>query len=286
LKQLPEQLIQEMKNKLVEWGLTGPNCGHERRLNLKAVRLLQENNEKATFGLEGGNGYTLEELLSFIADCTQCSSDITKEEGAGFIEPQATWAGFYEAAEVLAGTAKKKGKVILGTGHPGSMTAYYLEMARLLEDLGCQVLSGIGAGMVVDNYLCPHCGQHDVQVRIDYVGKVAFLSDGEILRHTHSAEPMEIILNILAQEGCLPDLVIGDHGFAGAGIKKGLPTIAVMDTNDPALALAKRQGADLVIIPMDDNRPNYLTAQAVELLAALINCCWEGLGWKRKKLFK
>jgi hypothetical protein len=37
-------------------------------------------------------------------------------------------------------------------------------------------------------------------------------------------------------------------------VAAGIPTIAVMDTNDPALAVARARGADLTIIPMDDNR--------------------------------
>lgn len=274
LKHLAEKLIGEMKDKLVELQLTGPNCGHERHLNLKSIKLLKENNPKATFGLSGGANYTEEELLSFIACYTKCSTDLNQTEGPGSIDPHFTLVGFYEAAEVLARVAKQKGKVVLGSGHPGGMTAYYVELVKLLEKLGCQVLEDVGAGLVVDRYPCPHCGQHDVEVRIDYVGKVALLSDGEILRHTHSPEPMEAILDILAQENNLPDVVIGDHGFAGAAIKKGVLTIAVMDTNDPALALAKQEGANLVVIPMDDNRPNYITSQAVKILEHLIKLVW------------
>lgn len=274
MKHLAEKIVQEMKNKLVELKLTGPECGHERHLNLKAIRLLKENNPKATFGLRGGSSYSLEELLGFIAKFTKCSTDFKQEQGPGSIDPQATLAGFYEAAEVLARIAKKNGKVLLGTGHPGGMTAYYVDLAGMLERLGCQILNGVGAGWIVDKYPCPHCGEHDVDVRIDYVGRVALLSDGEILRHTHSAEPMETILNILEEESNLPDVVIGDHGFAGAAIKKGILTIAVMDTNDPALALAKEEGANLVVIPMDDNRPNYITSQAVEILEKLIRLVW------------
>lgn len=270
LEKLVKEAIEQMKNKLADLKLAGPECGHERHLNLKAINLLKENHPKATFGLSGGANYTCEELLSFIADFTKCSSDVNLKEGNGYIDPAATLAGLYEAAQVLRKTAKKKGRVVLGTGHPGGMTSYYVELTRILENLGCQVISNIGAGVVVDRYPCPHCGEHDVDVRIDYVGKVALLSDGEVLRHSHSAEPMEIILEMLQKEKQLPDLVIGDHGFAGAAVKKGILTIAVMDTNDPALALAKKEGAALVIIPMDDNRPNYVTVQAVKILEELL----------------
>ena len=36
-----------------------------------------------------------------------------------------------------------------------------------------------------------------------------------------------------------PDLVVADHGFAGEAINRDIPTVAVMDTNDPGLAVAK-----------------------------------------------
>jgi threonine dehydrogenase-like Zn-dependent dehydrogenase len=62
------------------------------------------------------------------------------------------------------------------------------------------------------------------------------------------------------------DLVVADHGFAGAATAAGIPTVAVMDTNDPALAVAARRGADLTVVPMDDNRPQNSYAAALEVL--------------------
>jgi hypothetical protein len=50
-------------------------------------------------------------------------------------------------------------------------------------------------------------------------------------------------------------MVLGDHGFAGAAIARGIPTIAIMDINDHALAIAAAEGKDVTVIPLDDNRP-------------------------------
>jgi hypothetical protein len=55
-----------------------------------------------------------------------------------------------------------------------------------------------------------------------------------------------------------PDVVLGDHGFAGAAIERVIPTVAIMDINDPALAIAWAEGKDVIVIPMDDNRPPRL----------------------------
>jgi hypothetical protein len=62
------------------------------------------------------------------------------------------------------------------------------------------------------------------------------------------------------------DLVVADHGFAGAAIAACVPTVAVMDTNDPALALVAGRGADLTVVPMDDNRPLNSYAAALGVL--------------------
>jgi hypothetical protein len=50
-----------------------------------------------------------------------------------------------------------------------------------------------------------------------------------------------------------PDLVLADHGFAGAAIEAGVETLSVADVNDPALILAKAQGRTEVVVVMDDH---------------------------------
>ena len=62
------------------------------------------------------------------------------------------------------------------------------------------------------------------------------------------------------------ELAGADHGFAGAAIAAGVPTVAVMDTNDPAFAVVAARGADATVIPMDDNRPLNSYAAALEVL--------------------
>ena len=69
--------------------------------------------------------------------------------------------------------------------------------------------------------------------------------------HSHGHRAMDMMI----EQASRVDLVVADHGYAGAAINAGIPVIALMDTNDPALALAHRLGADVLIIPMDDNRP-------------------------------
>jgi hypothetical protein len=71
--------------------------------------------------------------------------------------------------------------------------------------------------------------------------------------------------DVLRELGAV-ELVVADHGFAGAAIASGIPAVAIMDTNDPALAVAARRGADLSVVPMDDNRPQNSYVVALEVL--------------------
>ena len=96
------------------------------------------------------------------------------------------------------------------------------------------------------------------------MGPVGALGNGASLWHTHSPDPMRDLLQGLGAV----DLVVADHGFAGAAVVAGIPTVAVMDTNDPALAVVVQRGADLTVVPMDDNRPQGSYAIALEVLKA------------------
>ena len=74
------------------------------------------------------------------------------------------------------------------------------------------------------------------------------LTDGREPRHTHRPDAMR---RMLAAER--PDLVVADHGFAGAAIEAGVETLSIADVNDPALIVAKAQGRTDVVVVMDDH---------------------------------
>ena len=50
-----------------------------------------------------------------------------------------------------------------------------------------------------------------------------------------------------------PDLVIADHGFAGAAIAAGIETVSIADVNDPALLVAQAKGLTDTVLVMDDH---------------------------------
>jgi len=52
------------------------------------------------------------------------------------------------------------------------------------------------------------------------------------------------------------DLVVADHGFAGAALNHAIRTLAIYDTDDPALPVAAYLGEPVRAIPVHDNRYN------------------------------
>jgi hypothetical protein len=65
--------------------------------------------------------------------------------------------------------------------------------------------------------------------------------------------------------------VLADHGFAGAAVERGIPTVAVMDINDPALAVAAAEHRDVTLVPMDDNRAPRLYEPAWSLFEHVLS---------------
>ena len=195
-------------------------------------------------------GASFEEAYAAVAYYTGYPPDREENPGRGCIDPERTAAGLLEAGERIRAVAQAGGRFVLATGHLGALLVYYLGLARWIEELG-------GKAITVATQ-----GRYEQDVPLDWVGPIAVLGDGASLLHTHSPAPMQAVL---ARAGA-PDLVAADHGFAGAAVAVGVPTVAIMDTNDPALAVAARRGADLTVVPMDDNRAQNSYLAALEVL--------------------
>ena len=65
---------------------------------------------------------------------------------------------------------------------------------------------------------------------------------------------MNLMLATLADAGePPPDLVVADHGFAGAAGAAGIVSVGFADCNDPALFVGEAEGDVAVCVPLDDN---------------------------------
>jgi hypothetical protein len=257
---IEEQVIER---KLTRLRLAGPELSHSRKNNLEAVQKLADVDPYATFGIHKvieyvkANQLDAGEALTMIAEITKCSQDINYTEGRGYISPSSTLKGLKATAAAIKRVAGQGGSVLFATGHPGSMIDYYTELAYLVRRFGGRVLD-LAKGQIVQQG-----DDMDTVKVVDSVNSIAFLSDTCGALHSHDARAMEIMLDLA---GMPPDLVLADHGFAGEAINRDIPTVAVMDTNDPGLAVAKKLGANLILVPMNDNRPNVVTREAAELV--------------------
>jgi hypothetical protein len=248
--------LQEAGTLLVEAGIAGPHQSHTRRNALAKITTLVDGESDDTFGLSGTNAYSASEVLGFVSDLTGCNPDITSVEGFDVISMDKTIEGLVSAGQRLGAEAGRGATLLAATGHPTGMLETYRQIDGSFNRAGGKVLrprEGDDLGI----------GRRPLEVR--YIGGVGCLADWGALRHTHSAAPMEALL-----ADATPDIVLGDHGFAGAALERRIPAVAIMDINDPALAIAWAEGKDVTIVPLDDNRFPGSYEPAWQIVTAMI----------------
>jgi hypothetical protein len=209
---------------------------------VKKIHSLLGSEPEETFGLSDLGSFTHEEVLGFMSDLTGCWRDLGDCEGFDRIDPDKTIEGIMRAGASLAEAAGKGATLLCCTGHPTGVLEHNIRVVDAYRRAGGKVLR-----LREDENISARRGKHR---EMRYIGGVGCLADWGNLQHTHSAQPMEALLD----GGQWPDIVLGDHGYAGAAIERGIPTIAIMDINDIALAIGAAQERDVIIVPMDDNR--------------------------------
>ena len=256
--------LAEAGEALASAGICGRHQSHTRADSLNKVRALVAGDEDACFGLSGMTALDVAEVLGYLSELTGCSPDPDDASGYDVIEPARTLAGIVAAGRRLAEAARRGELLLAVTGHPTGLLEHHIRVVDAYRRAGGKLLL-LREGEDLSRW-------RDRRIEVRYVGGVGVEADGANLKHTHASTAMELLL-----EGePWPDLVLGDHGFAGAALERGLPTIAVMDINDPALAAAWGLGHDVTIVPMDDNRPPRLYEPSWRLITCLI-AGWEPL---------
>jgi hypothetical protein len=238
---MPE-ILAKSRAALVAGGVTGPHRSHSRHNVIGKIRAIVEDETDDSFGISGLDQYSAYEILEFVSELMGCFNDIDAIEGYDQIDPSKTVAGIVAGAERLRSSARRREQLFVATGHPTGMLECYMRIADAYQRAGGSV-----ARLREDENIAGARGRH---IEVRYVGGVGCVADWGALRHTHSAVAMEALLD----NGRRPDVVLGDHGFAGAALERNIPTVAIMDINDPALAVAWAVGKDVVIVPVDDNR--------------------------------
>ncbi len=212
---------------------------------VRNARALADGDPDKSLGLDHA-GLDLEEVLQAVSSLCGCSADADDTEGPGVIDPDLTLDALEACAGRLQRAVRDRERVLVCTGHPTGLMPMYMSIARTLGDLGCEMLRPLDGVKLGDGVASPLKRRGN---RVRFLDGVGVYADGASLYHTHEGKPMEQLL----EAGPPPDLVLADHGFAGAALARGLETIAFTDVNDPSIAVAKARRMIEIVVPLDDN---------------------------------
>jgi hypothetical protein len=255
------------RDELLEQLVAAHIAGHvatTRENNLRNFRRLAEHDSGYLFGTHPDGSWTFAEVLALMAERCGVSADEAYLEGVDYIDPELTVGRLEAMADRLRTAASNRERVIVATGHPTGLLAVHVEVAHGLAAAGCRLLTP-AAGW---SYEIQRYGFRQRR-EIRYVAGVAMLASRGELNHTHSGRPMVAMLDALRSSGQpWPDLVVADHGWAGAAGQAGVDTVGFADSNDPALFVAEAEGKVLVTVPLDDNVHPHLYAPLTAYLLA------------------
>lgn len=219
-----------------------------RQSNLRNIRKMAAGEEYYQFGLKLGH-WSYEAGIAMMAELAGINPDPEHFYGDDTIDVDKTIDALDRMAACIAEAAQARSQVILATGHPTGLLPVYLALAHALKEKGCTILTP-AEGWAYE--ISTPEGQKTRKIR--YIEDVAVLSGQGALHHTHDAAPMEAMLaNLAAESKHWPNLVIADHGWAGAAGEAGVKTVGFADCNDPALFAGHVVGKIEVAVPLDDN---------------------------------
>ncbi|SKA31238.1 Phosphatase [Marinactinospora thermotolerans DSM 45154] len=241
----------ELIDHLVRTGIAG-QVDTPRQNNLKHYQRLVEGDPYHQFGLSFAHEWSFGEVLALMSKRCGVVADENYLWGIDTIDPDRTVDALEAVAERMAEAARNRERILLATGHPRNLLETYQGWKRVLTANGCQVVTAAaGHSYEIE-------GEHPPKTRVlTWREDVALVTDGQQPRHSHHPFAMQAILADLTARGePWPQLVIADHGFAGAAAQAGINVVGFADSNDPALFLGEHEGKLHTTVPLDDG---YLT---------------------------
>ena len=237
-----------------------------RQDSLAKYRRMAAGDPQCTFGLTFARAWTERAVLAEMALRCGVSSDPEVQDGPDFIDPELTVERLSAMAVRLGQVAAARGAVLMGTGHPAGLLAIHAPLSRRLAAAGCTILTP-ARGWQASPRSDGDGGAETGELR--YIDQVAVLSRNAGLAHTHLPAAMQAMIAGLRDAGQpMPDLVVADHGFAGAAGAAGLTAVGFADCNDPALFIGAAEGLIDVAVPLDDNvQPDLYEPVTAFLLA-------------------
>lgn len=177
-----------------------------------------------------------DEAWDALADCWGCPTSGARVS----IDPSCTVAGFATAVTRLYAVSSRGGRIALATSRPASLLPLYTRLADHAAGWGAELLTG-------DHFGSLAAGRRSLW----WHDGVAVVTDGAALLADDALTAGSEWLFAVGR----PDLVIADHGFAGAALAAGHETIAVADLDTPATAVAAARGLPVRMVPLHDGRP-------------------------------
>jgi hypothetical protein len=233
---------------LVAARIAGQVCT-TRENNLRNYRRLSERDPLYLLGLSLDGAWTPADVLRLMAERCGVSPDPAHTHGPDTIDPERTVERLDAMAQRLRLAADRRERVVVATGHPVGMRPVHTAIADALRAAGCELLAGAADWQHPAD---PAYLNQRGTIRF-HNGVAMFCDPSGSLCHTHSPLPMRAILADLAATGqAPPDLVVADHGWAGAAGDAGIDSVGFADCNDPALFVGEAEGRMLVTVPLDD----------------------------------
>jgi len=253
---LPNLMIKEIgcsvneKKNIENWDqyilasrLIGPPGAHSRENILGKIAKFVE---KQQCGEDGQYRLNLpilkrQEILDKVIRVCGISNEPEYLEGQDWVSIDAFKNGILPAVNIAGKIARESGTILMATGHPESLPPAYTYIGKCLVNEGAHLYNP-------SIYSIPSTKHNQWLGSICGVTMVFKTTE---VKHTHDDCRL---YEILLKEKVRPDLVIADHGMAGAAIRSGIPTIAIVDTNDIELIVASCTYPDRVFpVPLNDN---------------------------------
>ncbi len=241
---------------VLESGVAGEIKDHNQEMTHKAVVQMLAGNPYFSFGIKSvakasGHKLNAKTAKQWMSEALGISLKRFEKNGPSYIDPDLTVERLHDMMGVIDEAILNRRRILMATGHPGSMLQFYLRLEQYIRDhQEEQLMVTLDKSWRVSEFNW-----------IDCVGSVLVVCDVGSLLHTHDHEPMDQVLKYLKGN---VDLVIADHGFAGSAVNAGIKTIGLHDVDDPAIPIAERLGQDVLPIPINDNQGNINTHRALD----------------------
>ncbi len=223
--------------------------GTPRESNLSHIGRFLAQERQFDFGVALSREWTEDEVFDLMVDRVGISGDREFTEGVDTISADKCIDALDRMRSVLLEVVEARGSILFATGHPAGLLPVHQAVAAWAESRGATI-----AGLPIDEQSAPVWVEAPVGGDVRRMDRVHVWHQHGGLPHTHFAEPMLTLLEALQSAGeRAPDLVVADHGWAGAAGTSGVRTVGYADCNDPALFVAEAQGQVEVAVPLDDN---------------------------------